>query len=100
MRIASSDPRWKITAHTSAEDALVLSPPVDLSPKGAKSWVATIQGHLLGKPAGSQERAEFLKEVRKTFGYVAFLFKARRALNSYLDQAASQLEQMLDTPGE
>lgn len=99
MRIAASDPRWKISS-LSAKLQEALSPPLDLSAKGAKTWMVDLRGQFLALPPGSAERKEFLAEMKKTFGYVAFLFKTRKALISYLNEEHKKLEQMIDTSGE
>lgn len=85
MKIASDDPRWNIhTANLSGSDRMVLSPPLDLTPKGASAWTSVIQAHLLGKE-DPKDRAEFLEETRRSFGYVKYLFKGRKALHKFLD---------------
>lgn len=93
--IASHDPRWKVAANYGA----VLSPPLDLTPKGAKAWVVEIRNAFLGLPAGGPERKEFLEQMDKQFWYVGYLYKGRKALLAFLKAEGDKLKAMLDTEG-
>lgn len=89
----ANDLRWKVAA----ANYDVLSPPLDLTPKGAKMWMVAIRDAFVGLPASSPERREFLKQMDDQFGYVAYLFKSRKALNTFLKTEGAKLKAMFDT---
>lgn len=93
--IPAQDLRWK----TAAKASEILSPPLDLSPRGVKAWVVLILDFYGGLPAGSPERRAFIEEAKKQFWYVQYLFKGRKALHAALADCLRTLEERFDTQG-